>query len=848
MMENPIGADLAAIVAAASTLAERLEGTLVEEAPGAAREAPARLDTWREVVAKGDEALFARRLALDGLTRDQARAALGPVQLRAGAALPAWTRTLHAALAAGPGRDGAPLLARLAQGVAGRLATCPGYALLAPAAAGMLDAQLRARLQACVPPALQGDLAAADPGAVVRTYPALARLLATIADGWAAAGATWLGHLAADAPLLAAHWGVGPARGPVTAVDAPSGHTYGGAQRVLILTWAGDRQLVYKPRDLGLDVAYNALLAWLNAAGAPLPFRVLTVRNQGTHGWMEWVAAAPPADAPARQRYYRRAGMLLCLVHALRGTDCHRAILIPAGEYPVLVDASTLFHHRAKPYEEVRNAVSRTGFLPTWQPKYDGRMNYDPPGLGEIGAPEGAGHYAAEVRAGYQAGYRFLLAQRPALLAPAGPLQAFARQPVRFHYRAPQVYTQILQRLTRRPYLGAGVDRSLGLELLGRALVCGEDPPRLPGVRDRFWPVVAAEQRALAQGDLPCFTTTPDSAALTLGPGQEVPDCFFEPSLDAVRERIAGMDERDLVTQTVYLQSALYVPVAAPAPAIPPSVTLGASFRVYDGYGSMGEYLAVGLARAGAQVNLVAFSLDLEGTSAEFQALAAHSQPDPRAPVLYYYPPCWELARFAGARALFINTMFETSRFPAAWVPQLNTARAVIVPTRFVARACRESGVTVPIAVAAEGIDPAVYHYEERPARPGLTTLLVGTLVDRKNAPVAIAAWKQAFAGDPTARLILKCRFQHWKYEPDDPRIRFVDSDEATHGIAHWYRQADVLLALGSEGFGLPMVEAMATGLPVVALSSEGQGDVCEEAPDCLLPVPPVAWVEVDDK
>jgi glycosyltransferase involved in cell wall biosynthesis len=62
---------------------------------------------------------------------------------------------------------------------------------------------------------------------------------------------------------------------------------------------------------------------------------------------------------------------------------------------------------------------------------------------------------------------------------------------------------------------------------------------------------------------------------------------------------------------------------------------------------------------------------------------------------------------------------------------------------------------------------------------------------------------------------------------------------EHTTGIAHWYRRADVLLALGNEGFGLPLVEGMATGLPVIALASEGQRDVCDEAGDLVLAVRP---------
>ena len=120
-------------------------------------------------------------------------------------------------------------------------------------------------------------------------------------------------------------------------------------------------------------------------------------------------------------------------------------------------------------------------------------------------------------------------------------------------------------------------------------------------------------------------------------------------------------------------------------------------------------------------------------------------------------------------------------------------------------------------------------------------------MLARKNSEIGIAAWQAAFADDLTARLIIKARFQYRAYVPDDPRIQFVDSDEPTRGIAHWYRQADVLLALGNEGFGLPLIEGMATGLPVIALDSEGQGDVCADAPGCLLPVPPARWVPYDE-
>ena len=89
---------------------------------------------------------------------------------------------------------------------------------------------------------------------------------------------------------------------------------------------------------------------------------------------------------------------------------------------------------------------------------------------------------------------------------------------------------------------------------------------------------------------------------------------------------------------------------------------------------------------------------------------------------------------------------------------------------------------------------------------------------------------------------------RYGNYQPDDPRITFVDDNEPTRGIAHWYERADVLIAVGNEGFGLPLVEGMATGLPVIALSSEGQGDVCTDAgEERLLAIAPQRWEEYDD-
>jgi glycosyltransferase involved in cell wall biosynthesis len=283
-----------------------------------------------------------------------------------------------------------------------------------------------------------------------------------------------------------------------------------------------------------------------------------------------------------------------------------------------------------------------------------------------------------------------------------------------------------------------------------------------------------------------------------------------------------------------------------PRASVCSSVTVVGNFIVWDGYGSMAEYLALGMARAGAAVSVVTLGIDPMGLTSELAGLIDGRVAD-EGPAVWFAAPPGSHERLARASDVFVNTMWESDRLPPQWLEPLSRARAVVVPTRFVADVCRREGVTVPIEVIPEGVDPEVYAYVERPARAGLTTLVVGPIVRRKHTLEAVAAWKRAFANDHEARLILKAKFGLRNYAPDDRRIRVIDETEPGRGIAHWYREADVLLALGNEGFGLPLVEAMATGLPVVALASEGQRDTCEDAGDLVLAVPPRRWEPCDD-
>jgi glycosyltransferase involved in cell wall biosynthesis len=126
--------------------------------------------------------------------------------------------------------------------------------------------------------------------------------------------------------------------------------------------------------------------------------------------------------------------------------------------------------------------------------------------------------------------------------------------------------------------------------------------------------------------------------------------------------------------------------------------------------------------------------------------------------------------------------------------------------------------------------------------------------LSRKNPLGAIKAFAEAFGASPAARLILK--FSGRDEEVDaflaslggglGPNVDVIRGylDEA--GLAALYDRADVLLSLHrAEGFGLPMLDALGRGIPVVATAWSGNTDFT----DALNGVPvPYELVPVEDE
>jgi glycosyltransferase involved in cell wall biosynthesis len=210
----------------------------------------------------------------------------------------------------------------------------------------------------------------------------------------------------------------------------------------------------------------------------------------------------------------------------------------------------------------------------------------------------------------------------------------------------------------------------------------------------------------------------------------------------------------------------------------------------------------------------------------------------------------------APARAPIVLTVHDLA---AVEHPDLHSERQVALQRKQLAAA---KVVATVIAVSAStagalaraGIDPeriVVTPLGSTPmARPGERVvdgpflLAVGELAARKNLPMLIQAFNDArlpaelelvlagplgYRGDEVVRLA-------------GPRIRILGSvDDAT--LAALYRDA-VALCFPSfaEGFGLPVLEALHDGLPVVASDIGPVREIVEDAALLLPPNDPIAW------
>jgi hypothetical protein len=175
-------------------------------------------------------------------------------------------------------------------------------------------------------------------------YSVLARLLVLQVEQWGDACLELLQRLQTDQEAIMEVFFKGRTLGPVVDIKAGCSDPHRHGRTVFVLIFDSGDRLVYKPRNMSVDCVFSDLLAWVNACGISPCLKVFRVLDRTTYGWMEYIPSLPCQNQQEVQQYYQRAGMLLCLLYLLSGTDMHCENLIACGDMPVLIDLEMVIH------------------------------------------------------------------------------------------------------------------------------------------------------------------------------------------------------------------------------------------------------------------------------------------------------------------------------------------------------------------------------------------------------------------------------------------------------------------------------------------------------------------------
>jgi glycosyltransferase involved in cell wall biosynthesis len=157
--------------------------------------------------------------------------------------------------------------------------------------------------------------------------------------------------------------------------------------------------------------------------------------------------------------------------------------------------------------------------------------------------------------------------------------------------------------------------------------------------------------------------------------------------------------------------------------------------------------------------------------------------------------------------------------------------------------------------IVSHGVDETIYHPEVEPLAvqepDRFRFLFVGGTIPRKGIDQLLKAYLQEFSCDEKVSLIIKDFGTRSFYQgstcadeiytimsnPDHPRIIYFDQDLSEGDLARLYKSCDCLVyPYRGEGFGLPIIEAMACGVPAIVPNLGPSRDFCDEETTFFIP------------
>jgi type 2 lantibiotic biosynthesis protein LanM len=158
-----------------------------------------------------------------------------------------------------------------------------------------------------------------------------------------------------------------------------------------------------------------------------------------------------------------------------------------------------------------------------------------------------AGEYVEAFVEGFRRVYRLIEARRDELQASGGILERFGEDEVRFVARPTAAYAGLLRPSHHPDRLRNAIDWDHAFEGLW------PDAAQQP----HLIRLIPAEVRDLQGGDVPVFTSRPNSRDLWTSDGERIPEVFEQPAMALVREALSRLGVEDLARQESFIRTAI---------------------------------------------------------------------------------------------------------------------------------------------------------------------------------------------------------------------------------------------------------------------------------------------------
>jgi glycosyltransferase involved in cell wall biosynthesis len=266
------------------------------------------------------------------------------------------------------------------------------------------------------------------------------------------------------------------------------------------------------------------------------------------------------------------------------------------------------------------------------------------------------------------------------------------------------------------------------------------------------------------------------------------------------------------------------------------TVDFHSQFSMNDGIGSVSIHLVEQMAKSGKKVRAIPIYRDSDSVTFSKRMVDSSFEGPADIAIVNALPPLIKSA--CNAERILMFGYWEASKIDRSWVNVTNCADGVFVPSQYVKKVYKDSGVKSPIVVYKQPIAPDFKYVDKNEIKLAedkeyFDVLFLGTCIERKGFDIFTKAVDEVFGSDKDVRV--RIHTKPWRASLGNKSAKLVKSYENNKQyfittnmldldeIVSLLQSADLLVAPSrSEGLGLIPIQAVMCGTPSIVPDHSG--------------------------